>query len=218
MPERIELEVGPRTALDVTLVDPSGQPMLGPVFVAVGIDRGDRGIHERIVAAVTSDGRVSFEQLGPSLDVFLVAELRSGRTSETVRTRTAPNGGGRIPVVLAFDSGDVALTGRLLLPDGTPAAEMELMATVGSRANQGRVGSGVFTEPDGRFVLAQRMLALEDVIEVEFAPVNEATRLRARFEVPGPVLEAQDLGDVMFEVLPPLVSGRVIDDGGEPVL
>jgi len=218
VPERIELEVGPRTALDVTLVDPSGQPMLGPVFVAVGIDRGDLGIDQRIVAAVTGDGRVSFEQLGPSLDVFVVAELRSGRTSETARTRTAPNDGGRIPVVLAFDSGDVALTGRLLLPDGTPAAEMELMATVGSRANQGRVGSGVFTEPDGRFVLAQRMLALEDVIEVELAPVGDASLLRARFEVPGPVVGTHELGDVTLEQLPPLVSGRVIDDGGEPIL
>ena len=240
--DEVVVPVPPLGRIAVQVVDHRGNPVLSPGVVGLA---GDRGPSTNPNARDFAVPRGLLQQrrdkpLGSELVLLPFSELRSDlrlwarfandrRAAEVGPVRGPEQPGEQVTVSVPLAPQQALLAGRFVGPDGAPLAARELTLQAALwRTDRDVLATGVFALADGRFdlVLPQRTDAEQFQLELRLDPGQlppaaegaPAPRLGARVRVPairgGQRLE---LGDIVLTELPPLVTGTVLDDAGQPV-
>ncbi len=106
------------------------------------------------------------------------------------------------------------LTGRAVERGGQPLTDAHLRARVEGDGERGGLGTLVTTDAQGRFTWGLGRGARPDA-QLEFSTMRRSFELVARVRLPDG--GRQDLGDVVFDPPPLVISGRVVDPEGRPV-
>lgn len=228
--EAVTIVVPPAGAMDVLVVDRSGIPILSPAAITGSCEpapdvkdpiRLAAGhVMQRANKPVGKDTvRLPFFGLGTTIRLTARFENERRPASESVGG-PAPNDGQRI---LHLGPQHVVVAGRIRIRDGTGVGAAHLAAALW-RADRDVGRFTVHTIADGAFdiVTGPRndgpfWLDVRHTIpptEDGALPLQLGARVRIDRLVAG---ERNELGDVVLDVLPPLVSGVVVDDLGAPV-
>lgn len=218
LPQEVELALPPCTELEVRVMDADGAPVMGPALVRVDLAR--EGALEDLgltVAAVAREGSIVFRQIGAGLDLVATARTLEAESAEPCAARSAGEPGRRAQAVVRLGAAQTVVSGRLLLPDGTPAAERDARIAVGQN-DLSRRESFVRTDAAGGFrfpldtSLEERaLLVLDARIALEHGALGASAMLE------GPVSGERNLGDLWLAPEPLLAAGRVVDTSGRPI-
>ncbi|MBX3463452.1 MAG: carboxypeptidase regulatory-like domain-containing protein [Planctomycetes bacterium] len=228
--EPVLLRLPPMATLTVELTDHHGAPLLSPAWVAVRLEGPTEGKapfafpdHLLLRHAPRPAGRdvvvVPFVTAGRDVRVTAHFECDRKGTSRVLSGLAADR---TTTVALPLGPGQVLLAGRALHADLEPLGPTQLPAAVwhGERVLQ---TGGLHTLADGRFdfVLAARgepppfvLLARFELTPMGKPPATAGARAALSTLQGGRRVE---LGDLVFGALPPLATGVVVDDRGEPI-
>jgi Carboxypeptidase regulatory-like domain len=115
------------------------------------------------------------------------------------------------PVTVALLSG-LTVTGRVLLPDGDPAAGYEVVAAQRNLSCRENDASTVKTAEDGSFTI-RGVPARQGVLAIRRSVLYITVYMDVPSEVSGPTM---NLGEIHLPKLG-VLRGRVLDGGGEPI-
>ncbi len=225
----------PTEPVDLTVPPFGGVEILTPGFpedarmsvelrIKTGDDRLSRFRAPRLSRSGFA-GELRFPQVG--LGLQLEATMRvEGTAGSFTATGPGPLVSGET-VALALDQGGTpVLVGRLLREDGQPAEDEDWKATLLSEGMRSRTTLKVDEEGRFRYSMGEKQRS-GDLKAFVIEPRDpgwgqpgdaEGPLIEARVELP-PLLPpgVTELGDLRFQPLPFLYSGRVIDGQGEPV-
>ncbi len=225
--EPIELILPMHGALEVHVLDENGQPYLAPALVQAALAKPDGEdfvgrMEDQGLSGRLRDGSFLFRPVGLDQDVHLRAQRPDGTTlGETVVHGPTQNGE-LVHAEIRERVGASFLTGRVVHADGKPFAELRLQYELkldGDGAQSSADGQ-IRTDARGAFRVGvdtpspsgtgSRRLTLSSGVAdaAEIAQVDLAWIL--------PAGETQ-LGDVLLELPPLLVSGVVQDELGTPL-
>lgn len=224
----VVLTLPPTGVLAVTLVDHTGAPLLCEAHLALGVPRPDGFQVDLPVEGwfewMSQDkplgaDAVRFAPVGLGLDLRPVGRVGGSRGSWQGEPVAGPRSAGEVRhTTLVLPANFTVLAGRLLLPDGEPAAGLRLSHALG--VHGGRTVTGqIATLPDGRFDLALRLAnrsGASHLLELRREAADGVDGLRVDT---GPLSPGQrrDLGDLRLGHQPMLAQGSCLDDRGEPV-
>lgn len=231
--EPVVLLMPPLAGIEVLLTDHRGTPLLSPASVtgiaepapeAPGPLRLPPGVVQQRAAKPVGDAPVVLTHFGLGQSVRLFARFEGDRRGTSLLVPGPERDGARVLRQLPLAPYHVLLAGRLLLRNGAPLASAQLAGSLW-RSDRDIGRPTVRTIADGRFdlVLTARNDAPPLWLEVRHTvapstPGDRPTQLGARIQLPrldgGQRIE---LGDVVFDELPPLATGVVVDDRGEVV-
>lgn len=226
--EVVVLQLPPTTALAVTLVDATAEPLLHPATIVLTAVRSkqwnvdlpiDRGFDQLRLHKPAGAAALLFGPLGRQLPLRATVQLADDRRSWPAPEISSAAEGDTTPLQIRLPDDYAVLAGRLVDGEGRAVAR-ELRAELAlQQAPFAR--SGVYTCADGRFDLPVRLRAPLSGAVLTLRADGEAEGSRslgARIDLP--VLQPMqrgELGDVVLLPLPPLCSGDVVDDAGAAV-
>ena len=219
--------------IEVQLADQRGTPLLSAAQLWLGPDSptesppGSQSLPvPRFETALRADkpageGPVAFDHVPVGGPVRISARFPyAGRMPSLAAVGPDQRGATR-KVELRLPEDRAVVAGRCTLDDGRPIASQKVSMIVW---RDGRALGELFADTiaDGRFdVVSQpRGGSPQDVAEFRWTrrEADVATVYGVRIAVPPLAAgERRDLGDLVFTPLPPLATGQVVDDRGEPV-
>lgn len=242
--DEVEILVPALGGIAVQVVDHAGNPVLSPAVVGLAGDRPANAANVRPdfvpPRGLTSQRRdkplgaeavlLPFSEVGA--DVRIWARFPNDRRAAEVGPLRGPGRAGETATAtVTLHPQQSVLAGQVVGPDGAPVApgphELDVALW---RHDRDVLATKVYVLADGRFdlVLPQRTDAEQFTLELRHTlpppPVAEGerkpapTQLGARVRI-GAIRggQRQELGLLRLETLPPLVTGVVVDDAGQPV-
>lgn len=168
---------------------------------------------------------------GLKLGTELTALVRIGADIRITRGRVPDEAGERAELVLHLEELPPAFLARAIDAAGRPLAdrELELHRELAGNSFWDRVLPNVVTDQDGRFLLTAVMRGNRERPELDWHLRALVDGVPHEARIPASAWPSADDprlagdktpivgGDVRFEPVPTLVSGRVVDDAGSPV-
>ncbi len=222
--EIVMLEMPSVGSAEVTLTLPDGIPLPSEVWIRVHqfLSSNDSVRTRRTHRVVTRDGKFRFPYLGVGTRLGLEYDgfLRSQSEADGPQAE-----GECVKIRTVLGAGQVFLMGRLVGPNGQSVAgsKVEIAFEVDRNGSSTTQRNRVSTDADGEFLLLSRfddpeVLSRKMHVEV-LSEAGEVWTCSRRL----PVLKesgALDFGslEVGERVIPPLVSGVVVDERGLPIM
>jgi hypothetical protein len=227
----VVLRLPPVGDVEVQVTDHLGTPLLSPAWIAARLDGKQdaaapfpysQGLLVRSTSKPAGDGVVRLPFVGGGTTLRVSAHFEADRRGTSITSPGPDQDGTVLRVTLPLGERQVLLAGRLLLASGAPLGPGPVSFAVwGSERDQ--VAGNLSTIADGRFdlVLTGRDEPPPFVLHVRVrqrGAEGEPLELGARVHVPELTGGRRvELGDIVLGELPPLVSGLVVDDRGEPI-
>lgn len=207
---RHDVTLEPGIAVRGQVVDTAGQPVSRARVRARNLRKpapaGARGASRIRMLDTTADdaGRFAFAGLAPRPDWLLSATSRGLRAVQEVAVTTVR--GARGPVVVEIHmQASASIAGRVLMPDGSPAAQTEVGIS-GAARSRATDQSGAFRFDD----LAPGTYDVYLSANRSSRPVGETTQIE--------VVEGREVDDVVLHVAPESeISGVLVDEKGKPL-
>lgn len=227
----VVLRLPPVGDVEVQLTDQRGTPLLSPAWIAARLD--DRpaaaatfphapGLLLRSAQKPAGDEVVRLPFCGAGTTLRVSAHFEADRRGASLAAAGPAADGATVRITVPLGDRQVVLAGHLRLADGTPLGTDPVAAALWS-GDRDLVAAGVHPVADGRFdlVLTGRDEPPPFVLHLR-RPVPAADGAPREFGARVHVAELTggrrvELGDIVFGELPPLVSGLVVDDRGEPI-
>ncbi len=223
--------------VEVQLADQRGTPLLSPAQVWLAPDappaapgpakdgqaplpvpRFETSLREEKPA---SESPIVFSNVPVQAPVRISARFPYAGRMAGMEAMGPENTGETRRVELRLPDDRVVVAGRCRLDDGQPIAAQKVSLIIW---REGRALGEVFVETiaDGRFDLVSRAGGGSPQDQIEFRWTRTAEGSNTIYGVRVPIAplapgERRDLGDLVFAPLPPLATGVVVDDRGEPV-
>lgn len=226
--EPIELVMPPAAPMKIVLVDAAGEPVKGASTIALGVSglgrngqpsKNRAGFEVQVQQRTTSGStRFPWVEVGSAFEILVTG---AGTRADQVFAVTGPPAAGELYTLeLVWDAQLPSLVGRAVGPDGAPLRSRHGRLRLSENRAQ-RQSSAFLCDEEGRFKLridetwtpgSERMGLLSMTQTDERGPLE--AELDLSFDVPP---GETDLGNVVFEGIPLLASGQVLDADGEPM-
>lgn len=218
----IELRMPPTGSVALRTVDYDGRPFTHPVHGELRMIDAKNPRWMRVpIRKQQNEREIVFPFVG--LGVELLANCRLDDNDfrwQSPQFDGPQRAGERVAVDLVVAPDEAMFYGRVLSPAGVPLMNAKTTFLINSM--RGRLeGEEVLLDDEGRFHLPFNV----GVVERHQAPYRFQVRHLNQLPVPGlaqtlGVLPKQgivDLGDLQLGMLPPICSGKVVDDLGQPI-
>lgn len=234
--EPVRLQMPPAGAVEIELLDVNGEPVLVSTAVRLGLANPPEGSidpRERTFVAqgstranaVTDNGLALFPYVSVGERFRVDAELVDGSAEASLEFAGPAVAGASVRVELRFDDLRPFVTARAMRSSGEPWSNVPLRARLRMDSSDGSRSASnglapLRTEEDGRFRVAIPLENSEWATQftLELSMQSEGQELESELQLPL-VLGAgeNDLGELVFEPPPLLVSGRVLGPDGAGV-
>jgi protocatechuate 3,4-dioxygenase beta subunit len=190
---RVTVRMVEALPLGVRVVDPDGRPLEG---IEVHVDDCCGWLEYEAVARTGAEGVARF---GVPRGDNLHVRVEVGE-SERAYEMIEPAEGERVDVTLTVDGTDTGFAGRVLDEAGAPVAGVVVIAA--------KQGGGATTDREGRFTVLGMAPATEHVVAFRpgYLPASRTIRIEEGRVVSSDLTLSRGLS----------ISGRVVDQGGDP--
>ncbi len=231
----VDLHVNTSASIVLMVNGPDGGTWRGPTSLRIDVvDSGERSSGNAedwgspsTVETVFRGGKIKIPFVAPGLRLkFSLVAKGKQELDPIIETRDGPVGvDEELYLDFSFKKNQNTFVGRLLTPDGTPLRDTSVVTSIVESSGGSRFscGGGCTTDELGRFALplpnTLQARADKRVILFSVKSSKEGRFMSAALSLPfmEGKLRGDDLGDVLLEFSPTLVSGVVQDGDGKPV-